>query len=199
MIDLTDPAVRAALATHDIAKVFRFAQDSGITQRELAVMVRMSQPEVAAVLKGRRVQAYHVLERICEGLEVPREYMGLAYSEGHEPGPTWPEEVDEDMKCRVLLAAASTALLGSPILGEVLELPRPTEPTPLPSRLGASDVTAIRRLTASLQNVACTYGGCAEMVGNVANRSRLLLSVSATNKIKSDMSVALAELHTMAG
>jgi tetratricopeptide (TPR) repeat protein len=146
-------------------------------------------------LKGRRVQAYDVLERICEAFEVPRELMGLAYSEGHEPQPTWPEEVDKDMKRRMLLAVATTALVGSPVLGEILELPRPIEPTPLPSRLTAVDVDAIRKLTASLQDMARTYGGCAEMVGNVANRSRVLLDIPATD----EMSVALAELHTMAG
>jgi transcriptional regulator with XRE-family HTH domain len=129
MLNLDDPDTRHALATHDISRVFRLILDTGITQRELAVRVRMSQSEVAAVLKGRRVLAYDVLERICEALEVPREYMGLAYSDSHKPGP-WPEEVDEDMKRRVLLAVATTALLGSPVLGEVLELPRPTEQPP---------------------------------------------------------------------
>jgi hypothetical protein len=161
-------------------------------------MVRMSQPEVAAVLKGRRVLAYDVLERICKGLEVPRELMGLAYSDGHEPQPTWPE-VDEDMKRRMLLAVATTALVGSPVLGEVLHLPRPTEPTPLPSRLTAVDVDAIRKLTASLQDMTRIYGGCVEIVGNVANRSQILLSIPATDKIKAELSIALAGLHTMAG
>lgn len=73
------------------------------------------------------------------------------------------------------------------------------EPTPLPSRLTAVDVDAIRKLTTSLQDIARTYGGCAEMIGNVANRSRVLMSIPATDEIKAELSVALAELHTMAG
>jgi transcriptional regulator with XRE-family HTH domain len=199
MLNLDDPDIRHALATHDIGQVFRFVLDSGVTHRELAVLVKMSQSEVSEVLKGRRVQAYDVLERIGEALEVPRKLMGLAYSEGHEPQSAWPEEVDEDVKRRVLLAVGTTALLGSPVLGEVLELPRPSSPTPLPSRLTAVDVDAIKKLTASLQDMARTYGGCAEMIGNVANRSRVLLSIPATDKITDEMSVAVAELHTVAG
>jgi transcriptional regulator with XRE-family HTH domain len=199
MLNLDDPDTRHALAAHDIKRVFQLVLDSGVTHRELAVLVKMSQSEVSEVLKGRRVQAYDVLERICEALEVPRELMGLAYSEGHEPQPTWPEEVDEDMRRRALFAVATTALFGSPVLGEVLELPRPTTPTPLPSRLTAVDVDAIRRLTVSLQDLARQYGGYAEMIGHVANRSQALLSIPATDKIKAEMSVVLAELHTMAG
>jgi hypothetical protein len=38
-------------------------------------------------------------------------------------GPMLFDEVTEDMRRRALLAAATTALFGAPILGEVLELP----------------------------------------------------------------------------
>jgi hypothetical protein len=41
------------------------------------------------------------------------------------------------MRHRALLAAASVALLGALVVGEMLELPTPrTTPTPLPYRLG---------------------------------------------------------------
>ena len=52
--------------------MFRLVVDGGVTQRELAVLVRMSQSEVSEVLSGRRVLAYDVLVRIAEGLGVPR-------------------------------------------------------------------------------------------------------------------------------
>ena len=56
--------------------------------------------------------------------------MGLAYA-GDDEGPMLFDEVTEDMRRRALLAAATTALFGAPILGEVLELPeRPNTPTP---------------------------------------------------------------------
>jgi transcriptional regulator with XRE-family HTH domain len=99
----------------------------------------MSQSEVSEILKGRQVMSHDVLVRIAEGLGIPRGLMGLAYDEGVE-------EVDEEMKRRALFGVASVALFNSPVLGELLQLPKPATPTPLPSRLGASDVTALRNL-----------------------------------------------------
>jgi hypothetical protein len=146
--------------------------------------------------------AYDVLVRIADGLALPRGWMGLAYDEHTESsGPTVGEEVvDEDMRRRALLAAASVALLGAPVLGEVLALPMPPMiPTPLPSRLGASDVAALKGLTAQLRTVTRTYGGGAEMVTTVANRSRALMSVPASDPIKNELGSTLADLHTLAG
>jgi tetratricopeptide (TPR) repeat protein len=109
-------------------------------------------------------------------------------------------EVDEEMRRRVLLAKGSVALFGAPLLGELLHIPeRPPSPTPLPSRVLASDVTAIRNLTSELRGVARTYGGGADTISAVAARSRVLMSVPATDQIKADLSSALAELHTLAG
>lgn len=111
--------------------------------------------------------AYDVNVRICTSLGIPRGRRGLAYDEDIEPvvesEPV--EEMDEDMKRRALLAVGGASLLGAPVLGEVLHIPvRPEVPTPLPSRLGASDVSAIKSLTAELRTAARAYGGCAETV-----------------------------------
>lgn len=199
---LTTTAARRALAERDITTVYRLLTDTDISQRQIAQLTGQSQSEVSEVLKGRRVMAYDVLVRIAQGLEVPRAWMGLAYDEGAEStDPTVGEEVvDEDMRRRALLAAASAALLGAPVLGEVLELPTPpATPTPLPSRLGASDVAALKELTAQLRTVARNHGGGADVVTAVANRSRPLMSVPARNPIKAELGSALADLHTLAG
>jgi tetratricopeptide (TPR) repeat protein len=143
--------------------------------------------EVSEILKGRQVMSYDVLVRIAEGLGIPRGLMGLAYDEGLE-------EVDEEMKRRALFGVASVALFNSPVLGELLQLPKPATPTPLPSRLGASDVTALRNLTEGFRGVARAYGGCAEMVTPVAQRSLALAKIPGA-----DIKPALAELQTMAG
>lgn len=199
---LTGANARRALAQHDIAAVYRTLTDAGVSQRQIAQLIGQSQSEVSEILKSRQVMAYDVLVRIADGLAVPRGWMGLAYDEHTESsGPTVGEEVvDEDMRRRALLAAASVALLGAPVLGEVLALPTPpTTPTPLPSRLGASDVAALKGLTAQLRTVTRTYGGGAEVVTTVANRSRALMSVPATDPIKSELGSVLADLHTLAG
>jgi transcriptional regulator with XRE-family HTH domain len=199
---LTTPAARRALAGRDIGTVYRLLTEAGITQRQLAELTGQSQSEVCEVLKDRRVMGYDVLLRIAEGLEMPRGWMGLAYDEVTESSdPTVGEEVvDEDMRRRALLAAASVALLGAPVLGEVLAIPTPPNtPTPLPSRLGASDIGALKKLTAQLRTVTRTYGGGADMVTTVANRSRQLMLVPANDSTKAELGSTLADLHTLAG
>ena len=89
---------------------------------------------MSETLSGRQVQSYEVLVRIAEGLGVSRGAMGLAYA-GDDEGPMLFDDVTEDMRRRAVLAAATTAVFGALILGEVLELPeRPdtvaSEPCP---------------------------------------------------------------------
>lgn len=121
-------------------------------------LVGQSQPEVSETLSGRQVQSYEVLVRIAEGLGVSRGAMGLAYA-GDDEGPMLFDDVTEDMRRRALLAAATTALFGALILGEVLELPeRPNTPTPLPANLAQADIDAIDRLTRALASEARHYG-----------------------------------------
>lgn len=80
-----------------------------------------------------------VLERIADGLGVPRTFMRLsggldgAYPDKHAVTNS-PEEVEE-MRRRVLLANAGVAVVGRPVdkLGELLALPDPAS-VPLPSR-----------------------------------------------------------------
>jgi len=78
--------------------------------------------------------------------------MGLAYAGVAEPEP---EEVDEDVQRLDFLAAVpGAAVWGHPILIELLEPMRPDPPTPLPSRIGMSDVDALRTLTAKMRDLA---------------------------------------------
>ncbi len=186
--------MRAALATRDITAVYRLLMQAGVAQRVIAAATGQSQSEVSAIVAGRQVMAYDVLVRICEGLNIPRGYMGLAYD------GNLVVEADEDMKRRALLAAGSVALVGAPVLGEVLHIPvRPDVATPLPSRLGNADITALRNLTQVLRTATRAYGGGADVVTGVAHRSLPLMSVPASPAIRSALSSALAELFTLAG
>ncbi len=198
-----EPAMREAITQRDISSVYRLLNQAGVPQRTIAYATGQSQSEVSEILlKGRQVMAYDVLDRICTGLGIPRGWMGLAYDGDSEPAgePEPVGEVSEEMKRRALLAAGGATLLGAPVLGEVLHIPvRPDVPTPLPSRLGASDVSAIKSLTAELRTVARTYGGCAETVSAVAARSLPLMSIPGDDLTRAELGSALADLHTMAG
>ncbi len=84
-------------------------------QRQIAQLVSMSQSEVSEILSGRKVMGYSVLLRVAEGLGIPRGLIGLAYDEGTEPEP---DEVDEDVERRKLLALAGAILCGAPVFGQ---------------------------------------------------------------------------------
>ncbi len=192
--------MRAALARRDIGAVYRMLIGAGVSQRQIACLTGQAQSEVSEILQGRQVIGYAVLARIAEGLGIARGLMGLACAGYSSPRPSGIEVADESMKRRALLAVASDALFGRPVLGAALALPTQEQtPTPLPSRLAMVDVTALRELARRLEIVAKAYGGSAEMLTPVASQAERLLAVPGSAAIKKDLVIAVAELHTVAG
>ena len=109
------------------------------------------------------------------------------------------EEVDEDVKRRALIATATTAVVGQALgLGKPVELGLPTE-QPLPSRLGISDVHALRAVTEQLRGVARYYGGQSGVFRDAVATYTPYLGVPATKEVTAALAAALAELHTEAG
>jgi transcriptional regulator with XRE-family HTH domain len=192
--------VRAALAARDISAVYRVLWQSGVSQRQIAQLTRQSQSEVSEILKGRQVRDVRVLERIADGLAIPRAWMSLGYGEKAPDETPANEEIDEEMKRRALLASTAAAAMGQviPGLGKPIKLTRPTA-TPLPSRLGMSHVHTVRAATEQLRSMARYYGGQADLFGAAAELYTQWMEVPATDKIKTQLGAALAELHTEAG
>ena len=60
----------------------------GYSQQRIAAMTGQSQPEVSSIIHGRKVMAYDVLSRVCDGLGAPRGYLGLASCTCHTTQPT---------------------------------------------------------------------------------------------------------------
>ena len=195
--------VRATLAERDIGGLFRVLKDdAGLTQRTIADLTGQSQSEVSEILKGRRVLAYDVLVRICEGLGVPRERMGLSYGEDDAYGggvTTAEPPEDEDVLRRDLLAAGSVALVGVPVLGKLLN----GSPGPgamwLPSQVGMADVAEVRNTTEQLRAAARLQGGQARAVSAAAIEYGRLSQVPAAEPVAARLGSALAELNTLAG
>ncbi|MGH3687982.1 MAG: helix-turn-helix domain-containing protein, partial [Pseudonocardiaceae bacterium] len=135
-------AVRVVLAARDIGAVYRLLQGAGVSQREIARRTGQLQSEVSEILRGRQVRDVLVLERIADGLGVPRGYLRLAEGGGAVSayagsGAGSVEEVGE-MYRRMLLANAGVSFLGRPVdkLGALLALPGPAlAPVPLPDRV----------------------------------------------------------------
>jgi transcriptional regulator with XRE-family HTH domain len=205
-VEPIDPAllerdgVRAALAARDVGALYRLLGKAGVSQRRIAQLTGQSQSEVCEIVQGRQVRDVWVLERIADGLGVPRAWMGLSYGEGEPDPPSAEEDVDEDMKRRALIAATSMAALGQVIksLGAPIELALPTGQV-LPSRLGMSQVHAVRAVTERLRGLARYYGGQADLFGAAVQLYTPWMQVPATEAIKARLAGALAELHTEAG
>jgi len=150
------------------------------------------------MVRGRQVSNVWVLERIADGLRIPRAWLGVSYGEEPEAPPT-EEEADDEVKRRALIAAASTAAVGQAVgLGKPVTLALPTK-QPLPSRLGMSDVHAVWAVAEQLRGVARYNGGLAGVVGATAREYTRWLEVPATEAVKAQFAAALAELYTEAG
>jgi transcriptional regulator with XRE-family HTH domain len=189
--------MRAALAARDIGTVYRLLGRLGVSQRPIAQVTGQSQSEVSEILKGRQVSNIWVLERIADGLGIPRAWIGLSYGEWAPDRPSAGKEMDGVMKRRILIATTMTAAMGQALVG----LPEPALPTgqALPSRLDISHVHTVAAVTERLRGVARYYGGQAEVFGAAATLYTQWMHVPATDAIKAALATALAELHTEAG
>jgi transcriptional regulator with XRE-family HTH domain/tetratricopeptide (TPR) repeat protein len=186
--------------------VFRVLGENGWTQRAIGAAVGMHQSEVSEIRKGRRVIGYRVLARIADGLGIPRELMNLgpaadggAYA-GGGPGTDPAEEVDEEVRRRVLLAAAGIAFTGQPVpgLGELVTLPGPSA-VPPPSRILALHVVQVRDLTQRLVDASRAYGSDPQVSSAAAARATRLLESPGDEPVKRALMAAVAELHHHAG
>jgi transcriptional regulator with XRE-family HTH domain len=201
------PVMRAALAARDISQVYRLLNAAGVPQRTIAALVGQSQSEVSEIINGRQVQAYAVLGRICTGLGVPREAMGL--SSGGYPGGSPVVELSAEDEAEVLrrqfdhlLAVAGVAAWGTvvPGLGRLLSpaaLPS-DRPLGVPARIGRADVEAIRDVTTAVAEAARTVGGQAGLASALADWADRCLTAEASDAARQALLAALADLHVIA-
>jgi transcriptional regulator with XRE-family HTH domain len=71
-------AAQIPLVRRDVTAIFRLLRENGYSQNRMAALTGMSQPEVSAVLRTRRVQTYDLLQRIFTGLAIPPCIVGMA-------------------------------------------------------------------------------------------------------------------------
>jgi transcriptional regulator with XRE-family HTH domain len=199
------PEARRALNARDVGAVYRLLQRAGVSQREIARRTGQGQSEVSEIVQGRRVRDVELLERIADGLGVPRSYLRLsgdaenAYS-GGVAVTALSGEVVEEMRRRVLLANAGVSLAGRQVdkLGELLTLPDPA-PVALPTRIEGIHVAQVRNTTRRLGAAGITDYGDPEVLSVAAARAEKLLKVSGTEAVKRALLIAVAELHIEAG
>lgn len=199
--------MREALACRDLATVYRRLQRVGVSQRRIAALTGQSSSEVYEILKGRNVMAYDLLTRIADGLGVPRGYLGLAYDESTQnavelaeySSSSWLSEREE---VRQLLSHAANVTMA--VAGDDMAKwwqPIDRHPTPVPARIGMSDVEHIERITAVVRALDARHGGgaCRDAVVAQVAWAQQLLAADSSEAIAHRLQLALADLHLQAG
>lgn len=194
------PQMREALARHDISGVFRLLNHSGVSQRRIAALTGQNQSEISDILAGRQVQAYDVLARIADGLGVPRGYMGLAYTNTAAYAP--PGGTEDRMERRDFLGLVSKIVMGAALTAPELDLLCVSPGvTPVPHRIGKTEVAQLRTLTAALRSHDATHGGgaCREAILAHARWADALHAAACTEQVRPMLLAAVAEIKTLAG
>ncbi|RLK61413.1 helix-turn-helix domain-containing protein [Actinokineospora cianjurensis] len=192
------PAMRAALARRDISAVYLLLKRYGISQRRIASMTGQAQPEVSAITRGRQVMAYDVLDRIAGGLGIPRGHMGLAYGAPSEDTDGVVAVPDR----REFMGLLAKVAMGAAVTGADLALlANPAVATPVPSRVGATEVSQLRELTRVLWAQERQLGGGAVRDAVIAQLAwaRGLLRGTHTDEVDAQLRVVLADLLALAG
>ena len=200
------PRMRAALAAHDLAAVYRMLGHQGVSQRRIAALTGQGQSDISETLKGRRIMAYEVLVRIADGFGVPRGYMGLAFDSstastvaGSNPMHVRDEEEEPVRRRRFLAHAAAVAV------GAVTSRWQPTAAadvvTPAPSKIGLVDVQQLEAVTSSLRTVDYQYGGgaCRQALLAQLSWAHALLNADAADAVHRRLQLAVADAHNLAG
>ncbi|WP_051385413.1 helix-turn-helix domain-containing protein [Actinokineospora inagensis] len=191
------PTMRAALRRRDITTVYRLLKRHGVAQRRIAALSGQAQPEVSLIARGRQVMAYDVLERIADGLGIPRGYLGLAYSDHVVDGvvTTVPDR-------REFMGLLAKVAMGAAVTGaDLVLLSNPATATPVPARVGATEVGQLRDLTSVLWAQERRLGGGAVREAVIAQLgwARGLLQAAHTDHVGVELRVILADLFALAG
>ncbi|MGH4018882.1 MAG: hypothetical protein ACRDT0_06490 [Pseudonocardiaceae bacterium] len=147
---------------------------------------------------------YDVLARICQGLGIPREAMGLSYygPNGAYAGDVTvaepPKGVDASMHRRALILSGAVAAFGHPVLGELLTLPGPSA-VDLPNQLDWHHVMKVRDTTRRLGLAGHGQPSDPDVCSAAAARATRFLDVPGAEPIRRALLTAAAELHLEAG
>jgi tetratricopeptide (TPR) repeat protein len=152
------------------------------------------------------VRSIALLERIADGLGVPRGWMGLAYSLDSAPEPAAPRDTPtEDERRARLIRHGSTmlcaALWGHPVSGSANPIRVTDAPTPVPRRVGPVDVAQVAVVTERLSQLAGDLGEIpmTDALTAHATASEALLGATMGDLVQRQLLVALSDAHRTAG
>jgi transcriptional regulator with XRE-family HTH domain len=193
------------LAACEVGVLFRWLNQHGWSQVQIANATGQSQPEVSAIMKGRKVTAHSVLLRIARGLHIPLGYMRLSsctVCEDDPPDGRAPETEEESvmLRRRFLAAAGAIAAGGVAIDGMQRLLPSPVDSVrAVPDRVGATEVAQVRATTAQLRTLDYQYGRgtTLDAACGFAGWGQRLLGARLSRSTACDLRTALADLEAL--
>ncbi|WP_020389946.1 helix-turn-helix domain-containing protein [Kribbella catacumbae] len=195
------PELRPVLASRDVAGIFRWLQRHGWSQTQIGARTYQSQGEVSEILNGRQVKAYDVLERIADALEIPRGFMGLAYSAASQPETYQTRDLTTEDRKNFAGAVASVAF-GSVNDDAKKWLPEFTNGVAaVPPIITESDVHQVISMTAELRKLDQRYGGGAavDAARGFYGYARRMIHSTADQRTHRDLKVSLADFSSMLG
>lgn len=199
---LTGATARHALAHRDITAVFRILRDADVSQTRIAHATGQRLSEVSEIISGRQVQSVALLERIADGLGVPRGWMSLAYDPDLVPEPVAPDDAEaEDERPNNLLLHAATLLCGEPVFGAAEPIRIQHTPTPVPRRIGPADIEQVATTTERLCQLVGDLGGIPMTAALTAHTraSETLLGADMREPVRPQLLLALSDAHRAAG
>ncbi|MBO4140202.1 tetratricopeptide repeat protein [Micromonospora tulbaghiae] len=197
--------MRSHLARHDIGAVFGFLKERGFSWSAIASATGLGASRVSEIASGRRIVTdYSVLERIAEGLRIPRHYMGLALDDQavqHRQGLSLEQAVPTPpLDPRELLGVVASIAVGAIPAGVERWLPTSQE-VAVPAVVGQDEVATVRAVTAFHRRLDAAAGGgrCLQSARGYVAWATQLLQVQCNDVVAAELRAALAELHNLVG
>jgi hypothetical protein len=75
---LRHPELLPAFHAHNFPAVYGHLHRAGYSENQIGSLTRQSQSEVSAIIHGRRLMAYQVIDRVITGLRIPRCLVAMA-------------------------------------------------------------------------------------------------------------------------
>ena len=197
------PLLRPRLAAQDIQALYRWLQRHGWSQAQIGAATGQTQPEVSAILHGRKVQAYEVLVRVSAGLEIPPGYLGLSgciACAGTVQAAEQGGEGEDPMFRRQFLGAVAAVAAGGTADGLRRLLPDLVPSVAeVPTRVGATEVAQVREVVTQLRALDRRFGGGAALdaARGFAGWAHSMLGAQQTEEVARELRIALTDLQVL--
>jgi tetratricopeptide (TPR) repeat protein len=194
--------MRDILARRDIGTVLRFVNRRGLSRSYIVAVTGMTETAVRECWQGRRrVEKYEVLERIADGLRIPRGFMGLAYADdsGFEEGAPALVLAATSEPADYMSLVAGLAMGAGPSRKPISSMMHPAR---LPDIVTIREIEVLREMTSFHRRYDAEFGGgaCRDSAAAYLTWAMGMLEVRCTtDAVRKGLLAALSDLHQVVG